>query len=99
MSALVICAAAPLANARSAVSANAAATALNSATSHRLRPRSPDVARLRAQALDLQVEDAGGVEAEDVALGLVGQERDGGDRAGRVEVPVRPVGREQQLRV
>src|SRR5262245_12240207 len=45
----------------------------------------------------LKVEQLGGVAAQDVALGLFGQERQVVDRRRQIEVPVRVVGREAQL--
>jgi len=48
---------------------------------------------LRREALaDVEIEQALGVEAEDVALGLLVEERQVPDRAGKVHVPVRIIG-------
>src|SRR5579864_2567622 len=101
------CDASPPARARSAAAANAPAAAANSAS---MFPPAGDaspvmlravlagaehVARPWAGPLDLQVEHPGRVEAEDVALRLLAEERNRRDRIRRVEVPVRPVGRVQ----
>src|SRR5262245_17803529 len=74
-----------------------AAEVMPSATSRPRGAGGADVPRLRPHTLDFKVEHPGGIEAHDVALRLVAEERDRRDRARRVEVPVRPVGREQQL--
>ena len=48
---------------------------------------------------DLEVEQAGGVQAEDVALGVLVEERQVEEDARQVEVPVRPVGGVDELGV
>src|SRR3974377_855444 len=99
--------------ARSATSTNAAAILPNSAPGLAaagvnfalfgiLRlPRSSSayVSSPRPHPLYFQVEHASRIQTEDVALALLAQEGDRGDRARRVEIPMRPVGREKQLRV
>ena len=51
------------------------------------------------QHLAVEAEHAGGIAAEDVALGLLAQKRQVVDHARQVEVPVRVVGRPHQLRL
>src|SRR5262245_25363361 len=66
-------------------------------TSGHLAPAGKHIARRRPHPLHLQIEEFGGVQAEDVALYLLAEEGNGGDGAGRVEIPMRPVRRKQQL--
>src|SRR6516225_11884983 len=82
----------------SAIAAPAGGDA-TSGTSRHSRPRRQHVLGAWAHALYLQIEDACGIETQNIALGLLGEERQGGDGTRWVEVPVRPIGREQQLRL
>src|SRR5580704_15673934 len=68
---------------------------------HRLAPRRRLI-RLGLELLVLwhfEVEQACRIKAKDVALGLLVEERQRGDRVRQVEIPVRPIRREQKLRL
>src|SRR5262245_24400321 len=61
-------------------------------------PRRQHVLGTGTHSLHLQIEEARRIETQNIALLLFGEERKGGDGTRRIEVPVRPIGCEQQLR-
>src|SRR5262245_28186397 len=66
-------------------------------TSGHSTPAGEHIARRRPHPLHLQIEELGGVQAKDVALCRLAEEGNGGDGTGRIEIPMRPVRRKQQL--
>src|SRR5260221_8280167 len=85
-------ASAALRNATPSPATAAGDAAASGGTSRNSRTGSEHVLCPRPHPLHVQIEDARRIQSQDIALCLLGQERDRGDRARRVEIPVPPVG-------